>query len=98
MGNEFTGFEDNAPTLTLEPDLGESKAEVAAEPEAEAVKKEMEQTVLSPEEQQMVDSFAKKIDIENTSQILSTAPEPRRKWLIFPMLPLKMCVHRIWEK
>lgn len=39
MGNEFTGFEDNAPTLTLEPDLGESKAEVAAEPEAEAVKR-----------------------------------------------------------
>ena len=64
MGNEFTGFEDNAPTLTLEPDLGEPKAEIAAEPEAEAVKKEMEQTVLSPEEQQMVDSFAKKIDIE----------------------------------
>ena len=25
MGNEFTGFEDNAPTLTLEPDLGEPK-------------------------------------------------------------------------
>ena len=117
MGNEFTGFEDNAPTLTLEPDLGEPKAEIAAEPEAEAVKKEMEQTVLSPEEQQMVDSFAKKIDIENTNQILqygagtqkkmadfsdarssSTAPEPRRKWLIFPMLPLKMCVYRIWEK
>ena len=41
MGNEFTGFEDNAPTLTLEPDLGEPKAEIAAEPEAEAVKKEM---------------------------------------------------------
>ena len=29
MGNEFTGFEDNAPTLTLEPDLGEPKAEIA---------------------------------------------------------------------
>ena len=28
MGNEFTGFEDNAPTLTLEPDLGEPKAEI----------------------------------------------------------------------
>ena len=27
MGNEFTGFEDNAPTLTLEPDLGEPKAD-----------------------------------------------------------------------
>lgn len=83
MGNEFTGFEDNAPTLTLEPDLGESKAEIAAEPEAEAVKKEMEQTVLSPEEQQMVDSFAKKIDIENTSQILQYGAGTQKKMADF---------------
>ena len=71
MGNEFTGFEDNAPTLTLEPDLGEPKAEIAAEPEAEAVKKEMEQTVLSPEEQQMVDSFA---TVSYTHLTLPTTP------------------------
>ena len=83
MGNEFTGFEDNAPTLTLEPDLGEAKAEVAAEPEAEAVKKEMEQTVLSPEEQQMVDSFAKKIDIENTNQILQYGAGTQKKMADF---------------
>ena len=83
MGNEFTGFEDNTPALTLEPDLGESKAEVAAEPEAEAVKKEMEQTVLSPEEQQMVDSFAKKIDIENTNQILQYGAGTQRKMADF---------------
>lgn len=83
MGNEFTGFEDNAPTLTLEPDFGESKAEVAAEPEAEAVKKEMEQTVLSPEEQQMVDSFAKKIDIENTNQILQYGAGTQKKMADF---------------
>lgn len=83
MGNEFTGFEDNIPALTLEPDLGESKAEVAAEPEAEAVKKEMEQTVLSPEEQQMVDSFAKKIDIENTSQILQYGAGTQKKMADF---------------
>ena len=83
MGNEFTGFEDNAPTLTLEPDLGEPKAEVAAEPEAEAVKKEMEQTVLSPEEQQMVDSFAKKIDIENTNQILQYGAGTQKKMADF---------------
>ena len=83
MGNEFTGFEDNAPTLTLEPDLGEPKAEIAAEPEAEAVKKEMEQTVLSPEEQQMVDSFAKKIDIENTSQILQYGAGTQKKMADF---------------
>ena len=83
MGNEFTGFEENAPTLTLEPDLGESKAEIAAEPEAEAVKKEMEQTVLSPEEQQMVDSFAKKIDIENTNQILQYGAGTQKKMADF---------------
>ena len=83
MGNEFTGFEDYAPTLTLEPDLGESKAEIAAEPEAEAVKKEMEQTVLSPEEQQMVDSFAKKIDIENTNQILQYGAGTQKKMADF---------------
>ena len=83
MGNEFTGFEDNTPALTLEPDLGEPKAEIAAEPEAEAVKKEMEQTVLSPEEQQMVDSFAKKIDIENTSQILQYGAGTQKKMADF---------------
>ena len=83
MGNEFTGFEDNAPTLTLEPDLGAPKAEIAAEPEAEAVKKEMEQTVLSPEEQQMVDSFAKKIDIENTNQILQYGAGTQKKMADF---------------
>ena len=63
--------------------LGESKAEIAAEPEAEAVKKEMEQTVLSPEEQQMVDSFAKKIDIENTNQILQYGAGTQKKMADF---------------
>ena len=63
--------------------MGESKAEVAAEPEAEAVKKEMEQTVLSPEEQQMVDSFAKKIDIENTNQILQYGAGTQKKMADF---------------
>ena len=83
MGNEFTGFEDNAPTLTLEPVLDEPKAEVTVQPEVEAVKKEMEQTVLSPEEQQMVDSFAKKIDIENTSQILQYGAGTQKKMADF---------------
>lgn len=83
MGNEFTGFEDNAPTLTLEPVLDEPKAEVTVQPEVEAVKKEMEQTVLSPEEQQMVDSFAKKIDIENTNQILQYGAGTQKKMADF---------------
>ena len=83
MGNEFTDFEDNAPTLTLEPVLDEPKAEAMVQPEAEAVKKEMEQTVLSPEEQQMVDSFSKKIDIENTSQILQYGAGTQKKMADF---------------
>ena len=83
MGNEFTDFEDNAPTLTLEPVLDEPKAEAMVQPEAEAVKKEMEQTVLSPEEQEMVDSFSKKIDIENTSQILQYGAGTQKKMADF---------------
>ncbi len=63
------------------------------------MKKEMEQTVLSPEEQQMVDSFAKKIDIENTNQILQYGAGAQKKMADFSDAALeKMYVHRIWEK
>ena len=83
MGDELKGFEKTAPTLTLEPDLGEAKPAAPAVPEAEAVKKEMEQTILTPEEQQMVDSFAQKIDIENTNQILQYGAGTQKKMADF---------------
>ena len=83
MGVELKGFEETAPTLTLEPDLGEAKPAAPAVPEAEAVKKEMEQTILTPEEQQMVDSFAQKIDIENTNQILQYGAGTQKKMADF---------------
>ena len=83
MGDEMKGFEETAPTLTLEPDLGEAKPAAPAVPEAEAVKKEMEQTILTPEEQQMVDSFAQKIDIENTNQILQYGAGTQKKMADF---------------
>ncbi len=83
MGDELKGFEETAPTLTLEPDLGETKPAASAVPEAEAVKKEMEQTILTPEEQQMVDSFAQKIDIENTNQILQYGAGTQKKMADF---------------
>lgn len=83
MGEEFKDFGE-APTLTLEPDFGEPKQEIAApEPELEAAKKEMEQTVLSPEEQQMVDDFAEKIDIENINQILQYGAGTQKKMADF---------------
>ena len=83
MGDELKGFEETVPTLTLEPDLGEAKPAAPAVPEAEAVKKEMEQTILTPEEQQMVDSFAQKIDIENTNQILQYGAGTQKKMADF---------------
>ena len=83
MGDELKCFEETAPTLTLEPDLGEAKPAAPAVPEAEAVKKEMEQTILTPEEQQMVDSFAQKIDIENTNQILQYGAGTQKKMADF---------------
>ena len=83
MGEEFKGFEESTPTLTLEPDLGEHETAVAAQPEAEVVKEEMKQTVLTPEEQMMVDSFAQKIDIENTNQILQYGAGTQKKMADF---------------
>ena len=83
MGEEFKGFEESTPTLTLEPDLGEHETAVAAQPEAEVVKEEMKQTVLTPEEQMMVDSFAQKIDIENTNQILQDVAGTQKKMADF---------------
>ena len=88
MTEEFKEF-DAAPVLTLEPDLSvqEPKQEIAAvmeeKPEMDAVQKEMAQTVLTPEEQKMVDDFAGKIDIENTNQILQYGAGTQKKMADF---------------
>lgn len=87
MGEEFKDFETAAPTLTLEPDLGEPKQEVApimeAKPEMDPVQKEMAETVLTPEEQKIVNDFAEKIDIENTNQILQYGAGTQKKMADF---------------
>ena len=62
------------PRLTLTPELNvtpEEQAEVqSAEAQVEAVKKEMDQMVLTDAEQNMVAEFAKQIDVTNANQIL----------------------------
>ena len=62
------------PRLTLTPELNVKPAEQAevqsAEAQVEAVKKEMEQMVLTDAEQNMVAEFAKQIDVTNANQIL----------------------------
>ena len=86
MGQEFKDFAETAPTLTLEPVFGEPKQEVAPQKqdtELEAARKEMEQTTLSPEEQQMVNDFAEKIDIENINQILQYGAGTQKKMADF---------------
>ncbi len=82
MGNEFKDFEMEAPSLTLEPDLGavEEKEEMA---EVKQLTPEQEVPVLTPAEQQMVTEFAAKIDIENTNQILQYGAGTQKKMADF---------------
>ncbi len=86
MTEEFKDFEA-APVLTLEPELNEPKEEpvpvMAEEPEMDPIQKEMSQMVLTPKEQQMVNDFAGKIDIENTNQILQYGAGTQKKMADF---------------
>ena len=92
MGDELKGFEDNCTYTDTGTGSWESRRQQpAAVPEAEAVKKEMEQTILTPEEQQMVDSFAQKIDIENTNQILQYGAGTQKKMADFSDAALEKC-------
>ncbi len=82
MGDEFKDFEMEAPSLTLEPDLGETEEKK----EVEAVvqpQPEMEVPALTPAEQKMVNEFAAKIDIENTNQILQYGAGTQKKMADF---------------
>lgn len=92
MGNEMQDFEKvnlvleptEAPTLTLDPDLGETEPTAVSVPEPEKkqeVKAKM--PALSPEEQKMVDDFAAKIDITNTNQILQYGAGTQKKMADF---------------
>ena len=67
------------PSLTLEPDLDTAPVIVPVEPEAPKTA----EPVLTPEEQQMVDAFAAKIDVENTAQILQYGAASQKKMADF---------------
>lgn len=92
MGNEMQDFEKanlvleptEAPTLTLDPDLGETEPTAVSVLEPEK-KQEVnaKMPALSPEEQKMVDDFAAKIDITNTNQILQYGAGTQKKMADF---------------
>lgn len=84
MEKDFKDFETEAPTLTLEPDFGQEETPKEEKEPAEAtVKKEMEETILTPEEQKLVADFAARIDIENTNQILQYGAGTQKKMADF---------------
>ena len=84
MEKDFKDFETEAPTLTLEPDFGQEETpKEEKEPAETAVKKEMEETILTPEEQKLVADFAARIDIENTNQILQYGAGTQKKMADF---------------
>lgn len=85
------------PSLTLEPELVKAKESemIPAGPlmeensEMNEVQKEMAGTVLTAEEQEMVDSFASKIDVENTAQIMQYGAGTQKKMADFSDEALK---------
>ena len=82
MGEESKDFEMEGPSLTLEPDLGEfEKKEEPVKVEQPQPKEEA--PALTPAEQQMVNEFAAKIDIENTNQILQYGAGTQKKMADF---------------
>lgn len=83
MGEEFKDFEAEAPVLTLEPDLTDEKEEVIAKEPEKTEEPVIEEPVLSPQEQKMVDDFAAKIDIGNTNQILQFGAGTQKKMADF---------------
>lgn len=82
MEEEFKDFEMEGPSLTLEPDIGEfEKKEDPVKVEQPQPKEEA--PALTPAEQQMVNEFAAKIDIENTNQILQYGAGTQKKMADF---------------
>ena len=76
---EYKDFETHEPSLTLEPELETvTEAEVIPQEQPQA-----EAPVLTEQEQQLVDAFAEKIDVENTAQIMQYGAGTQKKMADF---------------
>ena len=81
MQTELDQFDNMTPCLTLEPELEATPMPMAVKEETAVAK--VAEPVLTPEEQQMVDAFAAKIDVENTAQILQYGAGTQKKMADF---------------
>ena len=83
MENDMTKIE--TPSLTLEPNLEtkpeQETVEAAAQPEAQTPA--VPEAVLTEQEQQIVNEFAAKIDVENTAQIMQYGAGTQKKMADF---------------
>ena len=84
MDAEYKDMNESAPipSLTLEPELENTPKLVVAE-ETKLQQTKVAEPVLSPQEQQMVNDFAQKIDVENTAQILQYGAGTQKKMADF---------------
>ena len=73
--------EETIPSLTLEPDLNDAPELAVAE--KTAMQQTQPEAALTPEEQKIVDDFAAKIDVENTTQILQYGAGTQKKMADF---------------
>ena len=80
MENDFTKIA--TPSLTLDPEL-EKKTETAVVPQTAPETPKVPEPVLTAEEQQLVNDFAAKIDVENTTQILQYGAGTQKKMADF---------------
>ena len=77
-----TNEQKNPISLTLEPELTEAPALVPAQ-ESAIAQTQPSEPVLTAEEQKIVDDFAAKIDVENTTQILQYGAGTQKKMADF---------------
>lgn len=77
-----TNEQRNPISLTLEPELTEAPALVPAQ-ESAIAQTQPSEPVLTAEEQKIVDDFAAKIDVENTTQILQYGAGTQKKMADF---------------
>ena len=84
MDAEYKDMNESAPipSLTLEPELENTPKLVVAE-ETQLQQTKVAEPVLTPQEQQMVNDFAQKIDVENTAQILQYGAGTQKKMADF---------------
>ena len=85
MEAEFKNIVDAEPilpSLTLEPEL-EEKPQLAVAEQTQVQEQKIAEPVLTEQEQQMVEAFAAKIDVENTAQILQYGAGTQKKMADF---------------